>query len=158
MIAIWANIVRDYYKRLRRRCFFREFCELFKNTYFIEDLRTAGSETPIRESLFKKVASLTTRTHLTVLERDSSTGISLWILRNFLESFFSEHLPATTSYMMLFFFFLSADQQGLQSKTNLLVWCNGKFGERIHKPVQFCVVMGIRWKPHCQVVATHVPT
>ena len=25
-----------------------EFCELFKNTYFVEDLWTAGSETPVR--------------------------------------------------------------------------------------------------------------
>ena len=34
----------------------------------------------------------------------------------------------------------------------------GKSGEGIHKPVQSCVVMEIRWKLHCQVVATHVPT
>ena len=36
-----------------------EFCEFFKNTYFVENLRTAGSETPVRRFLFKKVASLT---------------------------------------------------------------------------------------------------
>ena len=26
-----------------------EFCELFKDTYFVEDLRTTGSETPVPE-------------------------------------------------------------------------------------------------------------
>ena len=31
-----------------------EFCELFKNTYFVEDLGTAGSETPVQQSLFSK--------------------------------------------------------------------------------------------------------
>ena len=60
-----------------------EFCELFKNTYFVEDLPTAGSETPVRESLFNKVASVTTWTRSTVLERGSITGISLLILWNF---------------------------------------------------------------------------
>ena len=32
--------------------FFCEFCELFKDTYFVEDLQTAGSETPVRGYLF----------------------------------------------------------------------------------------------------------
>ena len=54
-----------------------EFCELFKNTYFVEDLQTAGSETPERRCLFNKVASLTTSSCLIVLERNCSTGISL---------------------------------------------------------------------------------
>ena len=27
-----------------------EFCELFKNTYFVEDLRMASSETPVQVS------------------------------------------------------------------------------------------------------------
>ena len=35
------------------------FCELFKNTYFVEYLQTAASETPERRCLFNKVASLT---------------------------------------------------------------------------------------------------
>ena len=34
--------------------FSHEFCELFKNTFFVEDLRTAGSETPVGWSLFNK--------------------------------------------------------------------------------------------------------
>ena len=55
-----------------------EFCELFKNTYFVEDLQTAGSETPERGCLFNKVASLTTWSSLIVSGRDFSTGISLW--------------------------------------------------------------------------------
>ena len=54
--------------------FSREFCELFKNTYFAEDLRTAGSETPAHGSFFNKVASLTGRMHLTVLEAKVATG------------------------------------------------------------------------------------
>ena len=37
-------------------------------------------------------------------------------------------------------------------------WSNGKLRERISKPIQSCVVMEIRWKIHCQVVATHIPT
>ena len=47
-----------------------EFSELFNNTYFVEDLQTAGSETPVRGSLFHKTASMTAWKHLTVLERD----------------------------------------------------------------------------------------
>ena len=34
---------------------------------------------------------------------------------------------------------------------------HGKLMEGIHKPVQSCAVMEIRWKLHCQVVATHNP-
>ena len=37
----------------------------------------AGSKTPVRGFLFNKVASLTAWRSLTVLERDSSTGIFL---------------------------------------------------------------------------------
>ena len=85
-----------------------EICKLFKNNYFEEHvwmsdsklywkrdsntgvfswisgiIKTAGSEAPVQGSLFNKVASLTTWTHLTLLGRDSSTVISLWILWNF---------------------------------------------------------------------------
>ena len=74
-------------------------CELFKNTYFKEHLRTAGSKTLVRGFFFNKVASLAWRP-LTVLERDSSTGIFLQILCSFKESFFLEHLLATFSCMM----------------------------------------------------------
>ena len=115
---LWMSASNFYLKETLTQVFSREFCELFKNTYFVEDLRRAGSETTVRGSLFNKVASLTTWTHLTVLERDSSTGTSLRILWNFYESFLAEHLLTTTSHMMLLFFLL-ADQRGLQPKINL---------------------------------------
>ena len=101
---LWMSASNFYLKETLTQVFSREFCELFKNTYFVEDLRRAGSETIVRGSLFNKVASLTTWTHLTVLERDSSTGTSLRILWNFYESFLAEHLLTTTSHMMLLFF------------------------------------------------------
>ena len=77
-----------------------EFCELFKNKYFKEHLRTAGSKTLLQGFLFNKVASLMARRSLAVLERDFSTGIFLQILCNFKESFFVGHLLATFSSMM----------------------------------------------------------
>ena len=106
------------WKETPAQIFSCEFCELFESKFFAEHLRTAGSGIPVRVSLFNKVGSLTAWSPLTVLERDSSTGISLWILWNFSESIFAEHLLATTSHMMLFFF-LFADQWGLQPKINL---------------------------------------
>ena len=70
-----------------------EFCELFKNTYFLEDLQTAGPETPELRYLFNKVASLTAWSSLVVLERDCSTGISLRIFRKtFLQNTYHPHL------------------------------------------------------------------
>ena len=55
---------------------------------------------------------------LPVLERDSSTGhctsIFLWILCNFYESLFVEHLLATTSHMVVVFSsFLQIGEQAL---------------------------------------------
>ena len=44
--------------------FFYEFCELFKNTYYKEDLGKAGSKTPVRRFLFNKVASLMAQQYL----------------------------------------------------------------------------------------------
>ena len=61
-------------KSLQHRCF---FCELFKNTYFVENLHTVGSDTPMQGSLFSKIARLNARRLFTVLEKDFSTGISL---------------------------------------------------------------------------------
>ena len=78
----------------------KRLCELFKNTYFKEQLRTAGSETLVQGFLFNKVASLMAWRPLTVLERDSSTGIFLQVLCNFKESFFVEQILATLSCMM----------------------------------------------------------
>ena len=102
---LWTFTSKLYLKRDSNTGVFLWFCVLFKNTYFVKDLWMAGSETPVWGSLFNKVASLTTWRHLTVLERDSSTGISLWVLRNFQESFL-----ATKSHMMLFFSFLQISE------------------------------------------------
>ena len=66
-------------------------------------LRVACFETPVPGSLCNKVTSLMTRRHATLLERDSSTGVSLWILRNFQGNFFAEYLLEITSDMMYFF-------------------------------------------------------
>ena len=60
-----------------------EFLDLFKSTYFVEHLRTAGSEIPVGGSLFNKAESLRVWRPLIVLERASSTGIYRWILWNF---------------------------------------------------------------------------
>ena len=37
-------------------------------------------------------------------------------------------------------------------------WITGILGEEIYKFLQCCVAMKIRWKFHCQVVATNVLT
>ena len=88
-----TTILKNICERLLLNLFKNsEFCELFKNIYFKECLQTAGSKTPVREFLFL----VTAWRPLTVLERDSST-LFQWILCNFQESFFEEHLPATTS-------------------------------------------------------------
>ena len=59
---------------LKRDSHTGEFHELFKYIYFVEDLRTAGSETPVRGYFFNKVVSLTAWTNLTVLEAEAATG------------------------------------------------------------------------------------
>ena len=87
-------------KKIPTQVFSCEFCELFKNTYFKQHVRTAGSKPLVRGFLFNKVASVMARRPLTVLERDSSTGIFLQILYSFKESFFVEHLLTTFSCMM----------------------------------------------------------
>ena len=42
-----CNVVK---KRLQDRCFFREYSEIFKNTYFEKELQTAASETQLKNS------------------------------------------------------------------------------------------------------------
>ena len=75
---LWTSASKLYLKRDTNTVFSCEFCELFKSTYFAEDLRNiGGSETPVWESLFNKVAQLMAWKHLTLLEKDSSPGISL---------------------------------------------------------------------------------
>ena len=156
-----------------------KFAKLFKNNYFeeylqhkcflwtpiiqehlfaedlVEDLQTAGSEKLVRGSLFNLVASVTAWKHLTVIERDSSKGISLWILWNFLESFFAT--PSSNHFLQDAFFSFFVDQWGLQPPKSIC-WSNGKLLEGIHKSLQCCAVTEIRWKLNRQVVTTHVPT
>ena len=124
---------------------------LILDKLFLKYFYPAGKTTLQKPSLIRvnKVAILTAWPHLTVLERDSSTGISLWILLNFKESFFVEHLATTSHTMLVFFLFWRS--------MRFIWWSYGKLGGGIHKPVQCCVVKQIRWKLHCQVVATHVP-
>ena len=50
-----------------------KFCEIFKNTCFVEDLHMAGSETQMLGSLFDKVVDLTAQTHITVSETEAAT-------------------------------------------------------------------------------------
>ena len=83
---LWMTASKLYLKRDYNTVVFL-WTLLFKNTYFVVDLRMAGSKTPIQESLFNKVASVTAWKHLIVLERDPSKGIYLWILWNFKEDF-----------------------------------------------------------------------
>ena len=83
---LWMSASKLYLKRDYNTGVFL-WTQLFKNTYFVVDLRIVGSKTPIRESLFNKVASVTAWKHLTVLEKDPSKGIYLWILWNFEEAF-----------------------------------------------------------------------
>ena len=99
---LWMSASKLYLKRDYNTGVFL-WTLLFKNTYFVVDLRIAGSETPIRGSLFNKVANMTAWKHLTVLERYPSKGIYLWILWNFKEA----ATPASNHFsQMLGFSFL----------------------------------------------------
>ena len=64
---LWMSASKLYLKRDYNTGVFL-WTLLFKNTYFVEDLQTAGSETSVWGSLFNKVASVTAWKHLTVLE------------------------------------------------------------------------------------------
>ena len=46
----------------------------------------------------------------------------------------------------------------LAAPDQFIWWSNGELGEGIHKPIQWYVVVEVKWKLHCQVVATHVST
>ena len=75
----------------------------------------------------------------------------------FLGKFFCREIPSNHVSHNVFFFPFCRSLRFV-AKNQFICWSNGKFGEGIHKPVQCCVVMEIRWKLHCQVVVTHVPT
>ena len=97
------NLVK---KRLHHRSFSREFSELFKSTYFAEDLWTAGSETSVllyEKSFFKEhlqwllltVSGFQTATLF--FKRDSGKDVCLWVLQNFQEYLPTEHIRMTAS-------------------------------------------------------------
>ena len=90
---------------------------IFKNTYFLEDLWTAGSVLPVRGSLFNGVASLTVWRPLTILERDCSTRISVNFVK-FLGKFFCKTHPSN-HFSHDVVFFLYADLWSLYPKINL---------------------------------------
>ena len=111
---LWTSASKLYLKRDWTNVFSCEFSELFQNTYFVEDLQIAGSDAPVRGSIFNKAASLAVWRLLKELVGGCHTAISLWILRNSWESFFLEHL-ATTSHMMLLFFLQISEVFSLKS-------------------------------------------
>ena len=117
-------------KKIRTQELSCKICEVFKNNYFEEHLWTTtvyslyskrDSDTGafrcilriIQQSLFNKVARLTAQWPLTVLERDSSTGTSLWIFwilgKNFCSTASTNHF----SNGVAFFSFLQINK----------VWC-----------------------------------
>ena len=93
-------------KRLHHRFTSREFSELFKSTYFAEDLWTAGSETSVllyEKSFLKELLQwllLTVsgfQTATLFFKRDSGKDVCLWILQNFQEYLPTEHIRMTAS-------------------------------------------------------------
>ena len=103
-----------------------EFCELFKNTYFLEDLQTASSETPVRGSFFNKVTSLTARLTFNSARKllphsHFSVNFDKFLGNRFCGTPPSNHF----SHDMTLFFFLFVDQWGLQPKINLFLWKSG---------------------------------
>ena len=135
-----------------------EFCKLFNNTYFLVYPQTARSQIAVRECFLNKVASLKPWKLLTLLERDRRTGISLWTLRKYLGKLFCRAPPSNHFSHDAVFFFLFFRSVRFFSLKSIHFWSNGKLGEEIHKAVQSCVLMKIKRKLHCQVVATHIPT
>ena len=101
---IWERLLLSFIKKeTPTQAVSCEFWEFFKTIFFIEHLRTVGFKTPLPGTYFNKVASLTAWRPVKLLERHSSAGICLWILRNFPESSFVQHVLATTSHIMLLF-------------------------------------------------------
>ena len=92
-----------------------EFCKLFKNTYFLEDLQTACSETPLIRSFFKKCCKLDgVKTFNSVRKILSHKYFSV-NFEKFLEKLFWRTPPSNHfSHDVVFFPF--ADQWGLQAK------------------------------------------
>ena len=91
---------------------------------------------------------------LTLLKRDPRTGEFCEIFRKA----FCRTLPRNHFSHVLYFFFFFCKSVRFAPKNQLIWWSNDKLGKGIHKPIQFCVIMEIRWKFHCQVVVAQVPT
>ena len=66
---------------------------------FLKKFSKIQRKTPELKSLFKKVEGLKPAT---LLKMNSSTGVFLWILRNFQEHLFTEHLRKNASKMFAF--------------------------------------------------------
>ena len=129
---LWTSAFKHYLKkRLEHRWFPVSFVNYLRTLIFWRIYKRLVL--PVRKSFLNKVETLTAWRLLIALERDCLTVISLWILRNFLESFFAEHLLATTSHMMLFFSFLGISE--VCSLKQFIWWSNGKWGEGFYKHV-----------------------
>ena len=97
-------------RKLQHRCLPVNFVNFSWNNCLVEHLRTASSGTRVLRSLFNKVVSMTFWWHVTLLYRDSSTVISLYIFAKFFEIFFAENL--LLHFLHNAFFFLFVDQWG----------------------------------------------
>ena len=80
---LWMTTSKLYLKRESNIDVFLSILSVIQERLLVHDLQKTGFETAMRGSLFNKVASLTAWISLTVLEKDCSMGISLWILWNF---------------------------------------------------------------------------
>ena len=80
---LWMITSKLYLKRESNINVFLSILSVIQERLLVDDLRKTGFETAMRGSLFNKVASLTAWMSLTVLEKDCSMGISLWLLWNF---------------------------------------------------------------------------
>ena len=80
---LWMITSKLYLKRESNINVFLSILPVIQERLLVDDLRKTGFETAMRGSVFNKVASLTVWMSLTVLEKDCSMGISLWLLWNF---------------------------------------------------------------------------
>ena len=80
---LWMITSKLYLKRESNINVFLSILSVIQERLLVDDLRKTGFETAMRGSVFNKVASLTVWMSLTVLEKDCSMGISLWLLWNF---------------------------------------------------------------------------